>query len=72
MVKLLYVLLIITYVIFAHQLMDLLRRKQYAKFLLRLLLAPVIFLFDWPIARRDFPRPGEPTKKPDDRGDHRA
>lgn len=50
--RLLVTLLAIAYLLFAWQLSDLMRRGRYGEFLLRLILAPVILLFDWPIDRR--------------------
>ena len=51
MSKLLFILMVVVYLIFASQLAGVLRAKRYGEFFLRLLLAPVILLFDWPIRR---------------------
>lgn len=48
------VLLLAMYLVFAYQLSHLLHQKRYGAFALRLLLAPVILLFDWPIRRSTF------------------
>jgi hypothetical protein len=42
------------YAWFAYQLGGLLRQGRYRAFFVRLLLAPVIMLFDWPIRRGEF------------------
>ncbi len=49
--RLLTVLVIVMYAVFAYQLSGLWRRGRYGQFFLRLLLAPVILLFDWPVHR---------------------
>ncbi len=46
------------YLIFAYQLSHLLRDGRWGTFLLRLMLSPIILLFDWPIRRRRW-RDGE-------------
>ena len=45
------------YAWFAWQLGHLLRAKRYGAFLLRLVLAPVILLFDWPMPRSRLRKP---------------
>jgi hypothetical protein len=57
MSKLLMLVMLLVYLAFASQLITLWRTKRYGQFFLRLLLAPVILLFDWPIQRTQWKRP---------------